>query len=78
MQADINGGNRGEFEADNYFHNMKIDAIFQKARKQAWASIMNDPRIQDLIKVQRQKKRTQYLKKRQTQTLTPVLQMRNK
>ena len=34
----------------------KIDQLFQKARKRAWASIMRDPEIAALIKEQRDAK----------------------
>ena len=54
---------------------MKIDAIFQKARKQAWASIMSDPRITALKKKQQEIKALRYRKKRETQKLQPILNM---
>ena len=45
MQKDIRDGNRGKYDARNYWHNGKIDQLFQEARRQAWASIMMDPDI---------------------------------
>ena len=66
MYKDINSGLRGNYESGDYYHNRKIDWIFQRARKKAWASIMFDPKIQMLIKEQKEKKRKRYEKKVQT------------
>ena len=71
----IKTGQRGEFEAMDFHHNIKIDAIFQRARRRAWASIKKDQRIQDLIEAARDKKVNRYRKKRETQKLLPVLNM---
>ena len=75
MNRIIRTGQRGDYEPMDFHHNIKIDAIFQKARKRAWASIMNDPRIQQLMLIEQQKKLQRYRKKRQTQNLQPVLNM---
>ena len=40
MHKDIRDGKRAQYDARNYWHNGKIDQLFQKARKRAWASIM--------------------------------------
>jgi hypothetical protein len=66
MNADIRGGKRGDFETSDYYHNRKIDAIFQEARRKAWASIMRDPRIQLIIKEQKEAKRQRYKKQQST------------
>ena len=72
MHRDINSGRRGDYESKDYFHNRKIDQIFQKSRRIAWASIMRDPVIQQLIAEQKEAKRKRYLKTKQT---TNILSM---
>ena len=72
MHRDIDGGRRGDYESKDYFHNKKIDQIFQKARRRAWASIMQEPQIQQLIAEQKEAKRKRYLKTKQT---TNILSM---
>ena len=66
MQKDIRDGNRGKYDARNYWHNGKIDQLFQEARRQAWASIMMDPDIQEIINQQKDKKRAKLLKMQKT------------
>ena len=66
MHKDIRDGNRGKYEAADYYHNRKIDFEFQKVRRKAWADIMTDPRIQTLIKEQKDAKRIRYKKTQQT------------
>ena len=66
MQKDIRDGNRGKYDARNYWHNGKIDQLFQEARRKAWASIMMDPDIQEIINQQKDKKRAKLLKMQKT------------
>ena len=72
MYADINAGKRGDYDAMDYWHNMKIDAIFQEARRKAWASIMNDPRIQKLKEDNLAKKVAKQAKKTQTRDILSI------
>ena len=73
MHRDIRSGNRGEYEAADYFHNKKIEIIFQRARKRAWASIMQDPRIQDLMTEQREARKTRLRKTKETSNTETIL-----
>ena len=73
MHRDIRSGNRGEYEGADYFHNKKIDIIFQRARKRAWASIMQDPRIQDLMTEQREARKTRLRKTKETSNTKTIL-----
>ena len=75
MMRVINSGQRGDFEAMDFAHNIRIDGIFQRARNKAWASIMDDPRITALKKKQQEIKALRYRKKRETQKLQPILNM---
>ena len=72
MHNDINSGNRGDYDAMDYFHNLKIDAIFQRARRKAWASIMNDPRIVELQKRKLLIDQSKYRKKEQTSDILSI------
>ena len=73
MHRDIRSGNRGEYEGGDYFHNKKIDAIFQKARRSAWASIMQDPRIQSLQSEQKEARKKRYRKTKETTNTQSIL-----
>ena len=73
MHRDIRSGNRGEYEGADYFHNKKIDAIFQRARRTAWASIMQDPRIQSLQSEQREARKKRYRKTKETTNTQSIL-----
>ena len=70
MKRDIRLGNRGEYEGRDYYHNRKIDDIFQAARRQAWASIKSDPRIVDVMSQQLEVKKA---RRRKTQETTNIL-----
>ena len=73
MHRDIRSGNRGEYEGADYFHNKKIDVIFQRARRKAWASIMQDPRIQSLQSEQREARKKRYRKTKETTNTQSIL-----
>ena len=75
MNRVIDTGQRGDYQPMDFHHNIKIDNIFQKARRKAWASIKQDQRIQQLIEEGRRRKSQRYQKKRETQKLVPVLNM---
>ena len=75
MNRVIDTGQRGDYQPMDFHHNIKIDNIFQKARRRAWASIMQDARIQELAAKARASKVNRYQKKRETQKLVPVLNM---
>ena len=66
MQRDIQNGDRGTFETTDYYHNGKIDQIFQDARRRAWASIMYQPEVQVLINEQKEAKKKRYQKTKET------------
>tara|TARA_R100001594_G_C3933150_1_gene238685 strand:- start:95 stop:697 length:603 start_codon:yes stop_codon:yes gene_type:complete len=72
MYDDINAGKRGEYEASDYYHNMKIDQVFQQARKTAWARIMSDPRIQELRSRQLEVKKRRMRKTQETVNILAI------
>ena len=59
----------------HYYHNMKISQIIEKARRLAWASIMNKPEVVDLRNQQQKFKLAKILKKKETQNIAPILNM---
>ena len=75
MNRDRNAGLRGEYNAGDYYHNMKISQIIEKARRLAWASIMNKPEIVDLRNQQQKFKLNKILKQRETTNIAPILNM---
>ena len=72
MERDRNAGNRGRYDAMDYYHNLQIDRIFQTARRNAWAKIMDDPRIQQLKKEALTRKQAKYRKKEQTRDILSI------
>ncbi len=72
MNKDIRDGKRAQYDARNYWHNGKIDQLFQEARKKAWASIMNDPRVQEVMKEQKEVKRAKVIKMRDTTNILNI------
>ena len=53
MQADLNAGRREMNPRTAYSHNQIIHQIFTEARKKAWATLMQDPEVRDLIEEER-------------------------
>ena len=72
MKKDIRDGKRGLYDARNYWHNGKIDQIFQKARRKAWASIMRTPVVAEVIAEQKEKKRQKVLKRKETTNILNI------
>ena len=72
MRKDIRDGKRAQYDARNYWHNGKIDQIFQEARRKAWASIMEMPEVAEVIAEQKETKRQKYLKKVQSNDLLNI------
>ena len=73
LDRDRNSGRRGDYESMDYFINMKIDQIFQRARKIAWAQLMNDPQVLELVKIQDQEKLRRRIKKLNQRSIQPIL-----
>jgi hypothetical protein len=72
MERDRNSGGRGRYDSMDYYHNLQIDRIFQTARRNAWAKIMNDPRIIELKKEALTKKQAKYRKRTQTSDILSI------
>ncbi len=53
MQADLNAGRREMDPRSAYVHNQLIHRLFQDARRKAWAQLMSDPEVIELINEQR-------------------------
>ena len=66
MEKDIRDGNRGEFEAKDYYHNKMIGKVFTRARKQAWLNIQGEDLVQELSSEQLGKKLKRKQKTAQT------------
>ena len=72
MYKDIRDGKRAQYDARNYWHNGKIDDLFQDARRKAWASIMDMPEVAEGIEEQKEAKRKKYLKKVQSNDILNI------
>ena len=69
MHKDINDGNRGKYEAKDYYHNKVLKRYFDNARKKAWAVVIRTPSAEKVMFHQRNAK-LQRLKKT-SQTTSP-------
>ena len=72
MYADIRAGRRAQFNARDYYHNRIIDQMFKRAKKRAWASIKDDPRIAEVIEKQRLEKVAQVDKRTASQNILNI------
>ena len=66
MEKDIRDGNRGKYEAKDYYHNKMIGKIFTRARQQAWLNIKGGELVQELSSEQLGKKLKRKQKTSQT------------
>ena len=72
MEKDIRDGNRDKYEAMDYYHNLKIAQLFDRARKKAWNEIKGDDLVLDLSATQLGKKLERKKKTTKTSELTPI------
>ena len=56
MERDRNSGLYGKDPTKEYHHNLVIGNLMRRAQSQAWASIQNDPRVQQLVEADRLRK----------------------
>ena len=72
MRADIRAGNRGQYNARDYYHNIMIDKLFQRARRRAWAQMRDNPEAQQLMEEARQKRVRKLTKKQETRNILNI------
>ena len=72
MYEDIRSGRRGDFDARDYYHNRIIDRLFKNAKRKAWSSIQDDPRINEEIEKQRLKKLNKVAKRSSTSNILNI------
>jgi hypothetical protein len=70
MYKDIKSGQRGDYNAGDYYHNRQIEKIFNIARRKAWRKISSTDIVRELIQEQRLKKERQLQKQLETTLLT--------
>ena len=76
MNQIIKQGRRGDFENIDFPHNRKLRIIFNRARKRAWARIINNPQVQKLMEEQKDAQRTrQGVSRKGLNDYEPVLNM---
>ena len=69
MRKDIRAGNRAEYNARDYKHNIVIDRLFKEVRRLAWNDIKYRQDILALTQEQKQKKVQQEFKTRESNNL---------
>ena len=72
MYADINSGRRAEFQPRDYYHNIIIGKLFDKARKKAWTRVMNEQEALLISQEREEKKIQRNLKKEQTSNILNI------
>ena len=73
MQRDIKKGDRGDYNAKDYYHNQQIGILFDKARRIAWNKLSQETEALELISNQLTKKEKRQQKKRKTAGISEVL-----
>ena len=72
MYDDINSGRRAEFQPRDYYHNIIIGKLFDKARKKAWTRVMNEQEALLISQEREEKKIQRNLKKEQTSNILNI------
>ena len=72
MYADIRAGLRSQYDARDYYHNIVIDDLFQKARRRAWATLKDNPEALKLMEEELMQKRRKVEKKSQTANILNI------
>ena len=69
MQEDLRRGNKEMEPMKAYFHNVKIKQIFNRARRMAWAQMMQESNIQNIMEEERRRKIKQQKSLKETSSL---------
>ena len=73
MERDIANGDRGAYESKDYYHNRAISKLFTSARRNAWRSLMNDPKVSQEAEIQLRKKSERKRKTSKTSQVDSLL-----
>ena len=72
MYADIKAGLRSQYDARDYYHNIIIDRLFQRARRRAWAQLTSNQEAMQLMEEERLKRARKIAKKDETRNLINI------
>ena len=72
MYKDIKGGLRSQYDARDYYHNIIIDRLFQRARRRAWAQLSSNPEAMQLMEEERLERVRKITKKDETRNLINI------
>jgi len=72
MYADIRAGKRAQYDARDYYHNIIIDRLFQRARRRAWAQLSSNQEAIELMEEERLKRVRKLQKKTQTRNILNI------
>jgi hypothetical protein len=72
MYRDIKSGLRSQYDARDYYHNIIIDRLFQRARRRAWAQLSSNQEAMQLMEEERLKRVRKITKKDETRNLINI------
>ena len=72
MYEDIRSGRRAEYDARDYYHNIMIKRLFDRARQQAWASISTRYDVAEAIRDRRARELAQQTKQDTTANILNI------
>ena len=72
MYEDIRSGRRAEYDARDYYHNIMIKRLFDRARRQAWASISTRYDVAEAIRDRRARELAQQTKQDTTANILNI------
>jgi hypothetical protein len=72
MYADIRAGKRAQYDARDYYHNIIIDRLFQRARRRAWAQLTSNQEAMQLMEEERLKRVRKLQKKTETRNILNI------
>ena len=72
MYADIKAGLRSQYDSRDYYHNIIIDRLFQRARRRAWAQLTSNQEAMQLMEEERLKRVRKIAKKGETRNLINI------
>ncbi len=72
MYDDIRAGLRAQYDARDYYHNIMIGRLFDRARKKAWAQMRDNPEAQQLMEELRLKRVRKLDNKQETRNILNI------
>ena len=71
-RKDMKSGDRTKYENKDYYHNIIIDRLFQRARRRAWAQLTSNQEAMELMEEERLKRVRKLEKKTQPRNILNI------